>query len=262
MSNAKEIQSRLNRARQELLDLGLRNPLLNFRPMRARGISFRSTDPNPIFDHFVMQEKWLGFAAQSTETNEEGEGAETGKSDASLLDMVSRYEAAELHKRLVYSQNLAETMIQEQGINVLYLALGMLKWYDKQDSGRKKPHFAPLLLIPARLTNHRRQIRLTYTGVDWGSNLSLRAKLALDFDIDLPEPDLEQAFAPTVYFDRVASAIEGQSDWQIERDRVELGFFSFNKFSALQRPRSGQLAPIDAAGRSPAAGRSAQRPTL
>ena len=43
----------------------------------------------------------------------------------------------------------AKTAIAEQGINVLYLAFGLLRWYESPDSD--VPLFSPLLLVPAQL---------------------------------------------------------------------------------------------------------------
>ena len=60
----------------------------------------------------------------------------------------------------------AETYIQEQGVNILFLALGFLHWYeaDAADKVRK----APLLLVPVSLTRvgARDSFKLEYTGDD------------------------------------------------------------------------------------------------
>jgi hypothetical protein len=40
----------------------------------------------------------------------------------------------------------AETYIQEQGVNVLFLALGFLHWYEADASDKLRK--APLLLVP------------------------------------------------------------------------------------------------------------------
>ena len=55
------VAAKLEAARQELLDLGLRNPLLNFRVLRARGVEVVEERPFPIYTHLVTNEQPMGF---------------------------------------------------------------------------------------------------------------------------------------------------------------------------------------------------------
>lgn len=63
------IQSELDKARQHLLDLSLRNRLLNtpFGRSRARNIEVTHRDSEDIFDLLVKQEKNLSFAPLTEE---------------------------------------------------------------------------------------------------------------------------------------------------------------------------------------------------
>ena len=81
----------------------------------------------------------------------------------------------------------AETYIQEQGVNVLFLALGFLHWYEVD--GADKLRKAPLLLVPVELRRGgaKDTFQLDYTGDDLIQNLSLAAKLKTDFALDLPQ---------------------------------------------------------------------------
>ncbi|MEM7798205.1 MAG: DUF3320 domain-containing protein, partial [Chloroflexota bacterium] len=217
---SKQTGERLEAVRKELLDLGLRNPLLNFRPMRSRGVSVDQMPTDQLFDALVTHGKKGFFIPRADQPPSESDSNTS-------LNLPTPYTDQELRRRLIYSQNLAETFIAEQGINLLYLSLGMLNWRDEHH----KERHAPLLLIPVRLDRRRVTARhfIEYTHTDWGGNLSLKAKLRFDHQIDLPEPSLENV-SPGAYFDAVERAVSSQPAWHISRNRVELGFFSFNKF--------------------------------
>ncbi len=58
----------------------------------------------------------------------------------------------------------AQTIESEQGVNILYLALGFLKWFEPRDLER--PRYAPLILVPATLAraSATERFKLTYSG--------------------------------------------------------------------------------------------------
>jgi hypothetical protein len=51
------IASQLEIARKQLLDLGLRNPLLNYRLLKARGVEIVNELPTEVFRTLVTQGK-------------------------------------------------------------------------------------------------------------------------------------------------------------------------------------------------------------
>src|SRR5438270_313454 len=77
-------------------------------------------------------------------------------------------------------------------------------------------------------TRERFRLRATEDGT--GHNLSLAARLAADFAIELPEAPDEDELDVEAYFDRVRDAIGDRPGWSVGRDAVALGFFSFGKF--------------------------------
>jgi hypothetical protein len=54
-----------------------------------------------------------------------------------------------LQRRLLNLSYDAQTFIEEQGVNILYLAVGMLQWIETDDP--KAVRLAPILLVPVRL---------------------------------------------------------------------------------------------------------------
>ncbi|MFA0847009.1 MAG: DUF3320 domain-containing protein [Methanobacterium formicicum] len=136
---------------------------------------------------------------------------------------------AELQRRLFYINQRARSMMEEQGYNILYLALGFLKWRD--DNGNHGEYTAPLILIPVELERKRVKgsFKLRWTGEDIISNISLQAKL-LDYGVEIP--DFEMPRTPEgidEYLDQVRESVSHEKDWEV-RDSVFLGFFSFTKF--------------------------------
>src|SRR5689334_12584147 len=55
------ISETLEIARRDLLDLGLRNTLLNYRPLRTKGVEVIDEKPAEVFQLLVKEEKSLTF---------------------------------------------------------------------------------------------------------------------------------------------------------------------------------------------------------
>ena len=125
---------------------------------------------------------------------------------------------------------MAREYIEEQGVNVLYLALGMLNWMDRSSPGTVRR--APLILIPVELVRDdaASRFQLRYTGADWGDNLPLRTKLAQDFNIELPLLPVGNSLDVDAFYDQVRQSVQSQLYWSVDDTAVSLGFFSFSKF--------------------------------
>src|SRR3954467_4898447 len=57
------IQSRLAASRKELLDLGLRNPLLNYKLTKGKGVHIVDEKAAAVYDILVPQQKAMTFLA-------------------------------------------------------------------------------------------------------------------------------------------------------------------------------------------------------
>ena len=105
--------------------------------------------------------------------------------------------------------------------------MGFLRWCD--DEG--KSFDAPLILIPVELLRDKAGVRfsLKWTGHEIETNLTLKIRLKIDFDIDLPEvPDVEDMSVES-YFGDVQRAIGNKDGWEVLEDDLVLWFFSFRK---------------------------------
>ena len=149
------VATRLEAARREMLDLGLRNPLLNYRLLRSRGLEVVDELPAEIFRILVQEGRTMSFLPAS----EDGAGDSLGQPEDEEPDqpaarhtdtrLQTSLSSAELQARLLSTYHLANTFIQEQGVNTLFLALGMVNWYESDSS--QEARRAPLLLIPVEL---------------------------------------------------------------------------------------------------------------
>ncbi|MCO7223569.1 DUF4011 domain-containing protein [Pleionea sp. CnH1-48] len=139
---------------------------------------------------------------------------------------------AQLDQRLLRVEYEAHTLLQEQGVDVLYLALGFLEWFESDDSD--KPRYAPLILVPVELTrtSARERFYIRYSDVELGDNLALAAKLKSDFQLNLPCFDEEQSLSQ--YFEQVKNSIASQPRWKLHINKIALGLFSFGKFQMYQ----------------------------
>lgn len=247
--------ARLEVSRKELLDLGLRNPLINHRTRakqvkvvdelsaeiirilvaEGRSMSFDAL-PDKKVEELVERENeeagnanavnWEDLLAQPDEELAEGQLADRYTDNKLQTNMVSE----KLQSRLLSIHNDARSYLEEQGVNILYLALGFLHWYEAPTA--KEARRAPLLLIPVELlrANAQERFQLFYTGEDVGDNLSLSEKLKAKFNIELPKVESSDDLDVNAYMESVADAVKSDERWSVEANEITLGFFSFGKF--------------------------------
>lgn len=235
------IRKKLESSRQELLDLTLRNRLLHFRPLKARGIEVESEEPDRIYRDLVLEGRSLFFLG-SPEQQLDGEGEGTvvppdaelhQKSSGRRTDrsLKTKHDSARLKSRLLGTYYSARSSLDELGVNLLYLALGMLEWYENEADDRVLR--APLVLIPVTLNRSdvRHRFSMAFSGEEIRSNLSLRLRLRNDFALELPEMggDEDADFDVLAYLRDVQSAVTRQARWRVDSEAISLGFFTFTK---------------------------------
>ena len=175
------VAAKLDRARAELLDLSARNRLLNVPRFSKAAKTVEVVDERSaeVFRLLVREGKAFTFVP-GKETAQEQAEAETDEDvlaelpqpeEGETLDdrgvasrhadtrLQTRMTSKGLQKRLLDLYGDARTLEEEQGVNVLYLALGMLKWVDPQNAAHVR--HAPLILIPARLERGGRRRALS-----------------------------------------------------------------------------------------------------
>ena len=229
----KDIEKEFKNLRKELLDLTLRNPLLNFKA-RNRNLNIINQTPMNAYKILVLENKRMYFSPNKKETKRSRAHTfidQTREFLSSETDKTLKADLtpSELQKRLFYIDQQSKTMVQEQGYNILYIALGFIEWVDKKKPRQK--NLAPLILIPVALERKKvgNSFSLSWTGEDIQNNISIQAKLR-EAGVELPKFE-QTSYLEGVnqYLADVKKAIRPFSKWDV-RDDVALGFFSFTKF--------------------------------
>ena len=230
------VKTKLDKARAELLDLTLRNPLINYKLLKARGVEIIDESPPDTYQILVQDKKTMSFLPKDESEEysflfeDETEHDPDRHTDTKLQ---TNHSSTELQKRLRNTEYTERTAIGEQGVTTLYLALGMLEWYESESSEILRR--APLIMIPVELnrTSVRANFRVQYTDEEIGTNLSLQEKLKAEFSIQLPDlPDVDDLNQSTIlkYFEEVSEVIVNLKRWSVDDLTIALGFFSFAKF--------------------------------
>ena len=240
----------LERLRRQLLDISKRNRLTNtpVGKRNARQLEVVDERSDEVLRILYAEGKKMTFEADpdatSSEANDAGEPGERtaivvpadGGSSSALaahhLDSKLRtaLAAEPLQKRLLTLYRGARSLEEEQGVSVLFLAVGFLRWYDSVSPEIER--FAPLILLPVDLERQsaRGRFRLVFRDQDLDANLSLRAMLETDFALKLPDLPDGADWRPSSYFEQVRGAVSSQPRWRVDDDAMVLGFYSFAKF--------------------------------
>ena len=188
-----KIEEAVQRARQRLLGVDLKNRFLNYRTSRRRTIRVVNEIPKEIFDILVLHPKTMQFKPSEISEEEirslfEEEDINEDLPFPNLPDteplkhhtdrlLQTNLTKEELLKKLSYVHRQAETVFREQGYSILYLALGFLEWTTIERPNQLNK--APLILIPVELKQQKVRTRfsLCWSGAELLPNISLEAKL-------------------------------------------------------------------------------------
>ena len=224
--------------RRRLVETGTRNRLVHVNRANTRGNVLNIINGRSDIAYGTLSgRKTMRFRATGSDVNEAGEtpelvevGGEGGGASLHIdLELATRLGPDALEKKLLKIANEAKTAEDEQGVNILYLALGFLKWFEDKNSNL--PREAPLVLLPVELVRNQRTSTydLRLRDDDLVPNLPLQQRLRDEGGIRLPEIEVEDGWQPSDYFQQVQAIISSRDRWAIDRDGMQLGFFSFSK---------------------------------
>ncbi|WP_457310064.1 DUF3320 domain-containing protein [Sphingomonas sp. UYAg733] len=191
------------------------------------GKAARAGDEADLIDDIDEDVDEIADLAQPEDEEADERGVSARHTDTRLQ---TRFTPKGLQKRLLELYHDARTLEEEQGVNILFLALGALKWIDPQNATNIR--YAPLILVPVSLErgNAGEKFKLRVRQDDYASNLSLEAFLDRTQGIRLPVFEAGDAFDPIAYIAEVADAVSSKPGWEVIADQIVLGFFSFAKF--------------------------------
>lgn len=214
-------EAKLAEFKKRLLDLSMRNNLLNYRDKKTGTIRVLEPDMATTYQRLVISERPLTFRESSHDDDDA-----TPRQSSSNTTIVTERPRADLIRSLRRLDTVARSSIDEQGINILYLAFGMLRWVDDAH----KEHTAPLVMVPVRLTraSARSSFVLQVGDDDPVVNPTLTFYLQQMHGLTLPP--FEKEDQPQFFLMAVSSLVLSKPGWSVSTD-VVLSTFQFQKLS-------------------------------
>ena len=225
-SGRQRLLAALSEARRELIDLSRRNRLLHATRSgpRPHCLEIIEANADELFVALARDGKQFGFAPLAA-----ADGSERRR-PAKLALLQTSLAQEPLDRRLLKLFREARTFEEEQGVNILFLAIGFLHWFEDPRSQERSS--APLLLVPISLERRQGSDPFVLRGRDEDMipNISLAEKLRAEFGLASPDLPPGDDWLPSSYFGQVAGAVSGQRRWEVEPNGIGLGFFTFSKF--------------------------------
>lgn len=229
---------------RKLLDLSLRNNLLNVR-VTKNTLQLISADLDRFEDALAEGDEFSIYPKPSDWENplydfglyqtvkETDPVIELVKSELTQKRLRVYLNDTDLKKSLQHLYRSSRLSIEENGANTLYLALGLLKWYETTNSER--PRYAPILLLPVEIV--RKSVAKGYIirsrEEETMMNITLLEMLRQNFGITItgldPLPTDEKGVNVKLIYSIIRKGIKDQPKWDVEEQAI-LGIFSFNKF--------------------------------
>ncbi|MCR4601921.1 MAG: DUF4011 domain-containing protein [Prevotella sp.] len=227
---------------RKLLDFSLRNNLLNTR-LGRRVVPFISFGIEHLEDHLQNSEDYFIIPSPGKKIEPNGDGMYDSEHQAAdykafVAEMIgdnkitSYLSEPELQNALTYVYRAARTSLEENGANSLFLALGMLRWFETAKS--EQPRYAPILLMPVDIVRRSgSKYIIRKRDEDIMLNITLVELLKQNFSINLDTlktlPKDDCGVDVKKIFTYFRAAIMEQKKWNVIEESM-LGLFSFNKF--------------------------------
>lgn len=231
--------------KNKLLDLSLRNRLLNLRFDKGACQILISTLAE--FEDNISQGKkyTLNTLPEAAVTEYENNN---GTLTDNLENLVREDEkTCNLHVPISDEDSLTKTLqkiyresqtsMEENGANSFFLTMGLLKWYESDTSSN--PKYAPILMIPVDISrkNSRSPFELSGRDEETIINHTLLEMLRQSFEIEIPGlddlPKDENGVDVKKILAIFRKSIMQMPRWDVE-EKAGIGNFSFRKFVMWQ----------------------------
>ena len=229
---------------RKLLDLSLRNMLINMRLTKsvvpllsgALGDLEDALAEGEEFQVLPRPQEWemTDVDAYTLEnTNDLGPYGELIALECKHRKLHTIYSEKELNNTLTKIYRSAKTSMEENGASTLYMVMGLLRWFEDKHS--KVPKYAPLVLVPIDIIRKSasKGYVLRMRDEDAQINITLLEFLKQTFDIRIhglnPLPMDEHGLDMKKIFATVRYGIMDETMWDV----IESGFignFSFSQF--------------------------------
>ncbi len=240
-----DAQGRVKRWERKLLDLSLRNKLLNFTKTK-QSIPLLCPDVPKLEDMLAESTRFsiislpdenpTGNRDRELHRQQHGEDIETGYAREALdrKELCAPITGHDLTGRLTTLFRKAKSDLSEGGTNTLFLAVGFLKW--KKTPKDTRVYRSPLLLLPVKLTRQsaRSGYRVSHHEDDVRFNATLLEFLKRDFGLEVPGllgdlPRDESGINVPAVFEMMRAAVRTTPGFEVSEEAA-IGTFSFTKF--------------------------------
>ncbi len=225
---------------RKLLDLGMRNTLINLR--MTKNLLPLLTNSTDLLLRALTDDSEFTVLPRPEDLKPETLSFDTLCQAGTDNIITAEFENKRLRSVLPENElsttvkglyRTAKAALEENGANTLYLALGMLRWYETKRS--KKARYAPIILVPVELVRKSAAkgyvIRLR--DEEPQMNITLLEKLKQDFGIIVkgtdPLPTNEQGIDIRKVLTILRKAVMEQAGWDV-LETACVGIFSFSQF--------------------------------
>ena len=227
MDKEGKVQKKLEFWKERLIDLSKKNKLLNFTTKDK--ISIETQDTQTLFNLLVESDKGQPIILIPKYIKDETHGKEILNSKSlKKNEYYVPLEQEKLEKILYRTRSYSRIALSEEGINILYLSFGFLKWYNEE---HKETFLSPLILVPVKLEKDRMDAyyRIVLYDSEIEINPTLQSCLNTSDKIFIPSIDNEKHLDLAVYYNSIKNTSPSDEGWEIIED-VCLSKFSFAKF--------------------------------
>ncbi len=257
------LKNHLETWKKELLDIGKKNQMINFKNHIASTLEILSPNLSQIKDILgrksVVIENIFDNKIVVDEFDDTEDSKETVYFDGNPVKIKDSYAKNEIihvieaaqdksaQKRVFTNLGLKQekkvlrnlkskssAFKEEYGIDILYLAIGFLNWYESVDSNEVIK--SPLVLVPVKIEQQGfdSPFKLNIEDYDLLLNETLIKKIDTDFKLDFEfefnsDDDTKQI---DEYFNKIKNQFRDQR-WNID-PIIKLGLFSFSKISMVK----------------------------
>ena len=249
--------------RSKLLDLTKRNRLVNCKLGPRAALELLHPTPEAIWQHLSVTNEPLIFPwktnlvsghdpvtppdVENADQTSPGESVSEARAEQkiSVDDCLRSPRIKNNHLLTTLNDNAlgtrlkrlalnAQTSIEEQGVNILFVGFGLLEWFESPDS--EVVLLSPVILLPVKLTrpDSNSVWQLVVEEDEVIANQCLQELLKASFGFELPSLSDSESDAdvdPFQYFDKIRKLLQEQpfaKRWRLT-PKVILGTFSFQK---------------------------------
>ena len=225
---------------RRLLDLSMKNTLLNFSPTKSV-VHLLSSFADDTLDALTENEE-MSFAPATAEAKAVADRKTYFGASAEvkgMKELISLENRSGILRTYLDETTLLETVgrlvrknkeaNEESGTKILYLALGFLKWYSREDGCA---HHAPLVLQPVQLKKSKGGggYSIVLTDEEASVNATLLEYLKQEFNIDIRGLNgAIQGLKISEILAMVRMEVVGMRSWEVFDD-VYLAAFSFARY--------------------------------